>query len=157
MVLNRLPALLIAFCLSCGFAQTNAATPSTYFGVSLDLFTDFANYAFAPIPSFQVGAEVSEGLELRASLGTVLIISLLQVDVLYTTAIPDSEARFYIGGGPDLLFSTFYGGGALFGLHGTLGAAYPLSKAVDTFGEIQPILSAGIFVARIRVGLNFYI
>lgn len=146
--------LLLVLVTATAQAQTDN---QLYFGVSFDAITDFQEAVFFPIPTFQVGSEVRNGLELRASIATLVIVSLLQGDVLYTSTIPDTDARFYLGGGPDLGFATLFGGGAAFGLHGTLGAGYSLSPVVHGFSELQPVLFSGVFIIRGRVGLNFYL
>jgi hypothetical protein len=89
--------MLLGLLLTASFTQAQ----HHYFGIGLDLFSDFSTGA-APLLSLQYGAEVMEKLELRGSLNRLAVVNLLSADVLYKDQIPDEKSFYYLGGGLDL-------------------------------------------------------
>lgn len=136
-----------------------------YFGLGVDSFATQGIF-LAPLPIFHYGAEVYPHLELRGSLGGILIVSALSGDVLYTAYVPDAALRYYAGAGPDILVSFVDFRTAFeFAVHATLGIEYRTSDLVGLFTEVQPflLLSNDIeperFVfpgVRFQAGVNFH-
>ena len=93
-----------------------------------------------PLLSLQAGAEVAQNIEVRGELDTLLLINLIGADVLYTAPLSGSNARWYAGGGPNLVLVAFLVSNFTFGVHGTVGAeVFPLpDQRTGLFGEVQP-------------------
>lgn len=106
----------------------------------------------------QAGGPVAETLELRGTLDTVLLLSILGADLLYPFAVsPTLEG--YAGGGADFAY-LFVSGLAAAGtlmLHATAGLEVR-SGGLGIYGEVQPytLLSAPILALKARFGVNVY-
>lgn len=121
------------------------------------MFTNFTDGA-VPLLGLQLGGPVTERLELRGTLDTLLIASNIGADLLYPFAVSE-DVRGYIGGGADFIYLVIpeLAYGSSFGLHATAGLEY-LTGAVGFYGEVQPyiLLSSPIRALKARAGVNFY-
>ena len=144
-------------------AREQADDLNTYFGVGADLFIAGGGVT-VPAPSFQFGAEVTPQLELRGTLTTLLFVSVISADALYTDRLTDSALRYYVGGGPDLalitpLFSDTTYPLLYFAVHATAGVEYRASRLIGLYAEGQPFFVFGTGVTpgvRFRAGVNFH-
>lgn len=135
----------------------NAAAQNTFAGFGVTLVTNFSDIS-PPLPSLQLGGFVSDTVVVRGVLESLILVTLLGVDVLYVTPLPDSDARGYVGGGADVgvAIVPFLGTGAIFGVHGTAGIEW-LTGQLGIFAETQPALyfGGGLWV-KLRAGVNVY-
>ncbi len=134
-----------------------ASAQDSYFGVGLSAYTDFTN--LGALPSFQFGTSVSDSVELRATVDSVILASIIGVDLLYSEQLPKEDARYYLGGGADFVFALLPGivnFAAAASAHATLGYE-SISDNVGIFAEAQPMVafSGGIGV-RLRLGANIH-
>ncbi len=142
--------LLTLSALSCAGAQ------SSYFGLhvaytSIDFFG-----AQLPLFGLQLGGPVANNLELRGTVDTIVLLSLAQVDLLYSEGFSDG-LRGYIGGGPDVTFVDLFRYPSA-AVHGTAGLEYR-TGSVGFFAEVQPIvflldLQNPLF--KLGAGVNFH-
>lgn len=134
-----------------------AQAQGSYFGIGASVLTNFTDGA-APLLSLQVGGPVAETLELRGTVDTLLFLSNLGADLLYTFDV-STEVEGYVGGGVDFAYIFIPGlaAGSTFALHGTAGLEYH-TGAVGLYGEVQPygLLSAPALALKARAGVNFY-
>lgn len=161
---NAVFVLFTLLALSCAQAQ------DSYFGIRADVVGDLSPLSVvAPIVGIQLGTPVSDNVELRVSLLTVVIASVLQADVFYTQPLSDT-LRGYGGVGGDL-GQVAYGDAQTFsGVHATAGVEHRLESGTGLFGEVQPlyVLSApeyafggdsdsglGLFW-KLNAGVNFH-
>lgn len=138
---------LLAICtLSAAQAQT------VYVGGSLALLTE-GRYS-APLLGIQLGAELVENLELRATVETVVATSSLGADLLYRVSLRDGFST-YGGVGPEVLFLPLT---QTYALRGTLGLEVRTGQ-VGFFGEAQPLLTLAdlhLGYAKFRTGVNYF-
>lgn len=132
----------------------------SYFGVGPTVGTTFNAGETFPVLGLHAGRPILDNLELRVQLDTLVFVSVLAADLLYSFDI-DEATRVYVGGGPDLLVIAFMGIGATPGLHGTLGLEYAPGN-IGYFTEVQPVApltEVGLtppVLAKLRAGVNFY-
>lgn len=89
---RSLLVLLALSVLSCAGAQ------SSYFGLRVDVVGDPSSLSVViPLPGLQLATPVLDDVGLRASLLSLLLVTLLQVDVLYNQNLSDM-LRGYGGG-----------------------------------------------------------
>jgi hypothetical protein len=136
------------------FSTSNAQSRDAYVGVG------GAYLVVLPLLSVQVGGAVSDLIELRATLDTLLLANVVGGDVLFTL-FPEPALKVYLGAGPDLLFAPGYGGG--FDFHGTAGVEYRTEDGfgpIGIYGEIKPYLGSiaqiGFPTLGFRGGVNFH-
>lgn len=160
---QRLKIFIISLGLCFAVAQGQVDDIGTYGGVGADLFIG-GGFA-VPLPSFQLGTEIAPHFELRGSLVTIFLISILGVDALYTYSTPDSALRYYVGGGPDLVLLFNIGDPNsgpfpfLFAAHATAGLEYRHNELIGLYAEGQPFLIFGGDLTpgvRLRSGVNFH-
>ena len=139
----------------------------SYFGIGGDFYISFISddVITTPAPSIQVGAEVAPQVEVRGSFATLLVVSVLSADALYTDNFTNPALRYYVGGGPDLALAIVSLGpespllNPLLSVHVTGGTEYRTSQRVGLYAEGQPFLVFGAGVTpgvRIRGGVNFH-
>jgi hypothetical protein len=147
--------LLIVFLIWASFATAQ----KMYVGAGLSLPIIF-NAGVIALPGFQVGGEIAEHVELRGVLETVIVANLIGLDVLYTDVIPDTNARWYAGGGVStLIVAVEQAGGIGFGLRTPIGAEFFITpeQNMGIFAEAQPnIFFGGGFLLNLRAGVNFH-
>ena len=146
--------LLMAFLIWASFATAQ----KTYVGLGLSLPIVF-DVGVVALPGFQVGGEIAEHVELRGTLDTVIVANIIGLDVLYTDGIPDTNARWYAGGGMSTLIVAFaQAGGIGFGLRTPIGAEFFITpeQNIGIFAEAQPnIFFGGGFLLTYEQGLIF--
>ena len=155
-----LGALGLLVCLAVGGAQ--AQERGSYFGIGAAYSTDFGIVSnIGLFPSFQVGGPVSDALELRGTLETIVGTSNLGLELLYPVELKGTDAQLYLGGGANSRF--FFYLPVRFELHLVLGGEYFFNSGADSsplglFGEAR-IYSLGLFYGSPtlegRVGVNF--
>lgn len=140
----------------CGVAS--AQTPRSYFGVGISVPVPI----FFPLLSLQIGGPISDTLQVRANLDTLLAASIVSADVLHEF-YSNATMNAYVGGGLDLIGIIDFGlmpFAVIPELHATLGAEYFLSDDVGLYAEVKPLLSSlvtqGVFVAPVRAGANIH-
>lgn len=113
-----------------------------------------------PQPSLQLGGPISETLELRGTLESLLVTGNLGLDILYPLALNTPDARLYVGGGINTRLYFYYPNG--FNLRGVLGGEYflatePEGEPTGLFAEVRTYLRgllAGLPTLEGRVGIN---
>jgi hypothetical protein len=151
--------LLIVFLICASF--TTAQKTHMYLGLGLSLPFIPGEEIVLPVVSFQVGTMIADNVELRANFDTVLLINLVGVDVLYTTPIPDSNARWYGGLGVGGLSVAFYG--FAFDIRAPIGAEFFTTpeQTIGIYAEAQPNLlfssEGSAFFINLRAGVNFHL
>ncbi len=146
--------LLCLFVTLSFFSTSSAQSRDAYFGVGGSFFF------LVPLLSIQAGGAVSDAIELRANLDTLIAANLLGGDVLYTL-FPDPSVKVYLGAGPDFIFFPGLGGG--FDFHATAGVEYRTGEGfgpVGIYGEVKPFLrttfAVGFPIFVLRGGVNFH-
>lgn len=149
--MKRLKILIIVLVLS----MSIAVAQESYFGLSTSII--ISPVGAIPLPGIQFGTEISDNLEFRVSFESLLVVSLLSADILFIEELPDETARYYFGGGPDiLLLATPWLSGALpMGLHATGGYEY-LFDNIGIFSELQPLITFGGIAVKAKAGLNIH-
>lgn len=145
-------SLLAVLGLGVGYAQ------ESYVGVGGAVLTNFADGA-APLLGLQVGGPVTETLELRGTLDTLLFLSNLGADLLYAFDV-SPEVEGYAGGGVDFAYIFIPGlaAGSTVALHGTAGLEFR-TGSVGFFAEVQPILTlepVRLGYTKVRSGINVH-
>jgi len=139
--------------LSLGASQAQGS----YVGFGASVLTNFSDGA-APLLSLQVGGPVTETLELRGTLDTLLFLSNFGADLLYAFSL-SPEIEGYAGGGADFAYIFIPGlaAASTFALHATAGLEYRPGR-VGLYGEVQPyaLTSAPIVALKARFGVNFH-
>jgi hypothetical protein len=138
-----------------------AMAQNTYVGIggSLLFMPDVGAF---PLPSIQVGGEIADTVELRATLDSLIFASLIGVDALFTDSLPDTKARFYLGGGVTaFIFTLGQFSGSAFGLRTPLGLEFYTmpEQQFGIYAEALPMLFFArdtSFLATLRAGLNFH-
>ncbi len=156
--MKRAALVLFAFLsLSCTQAQ------DSYFGVRVDVAGDlFPLNLNLPLVGVHLGTPVLDNVELRASFLTILLISDLQAEILYTRPLSDA-LRVYGGVGGDVMRNAF-NDDSDFGVHATAGVESQLGSSIGLFGEVQPLFfltdveNTGFesFILKLNVGVNFH-
>ena len=129
----------------------------SYFGVGGTVVTNFAGGA-APLLGLQLGGPVADDLELRGTLDTLIFLSNLGLELLYTFEV-SPDVKGYAGGGGDFVYlflpDLLSEGG--FALHGTAGLELR-TGTVGFYGEVQPytLVVAPTLALKARTGVNFY-
>ena len=141
-------ALLILITIS-GLSTVHARTQ--YFGVGAALIGDELSFGL-PLLSLQYGTFLSESLELRSRIDTILFVFDVGADLLYTQNFTDA-LRGYAGGGVNYL--GILGPGAVPAVHLAAGLEYRPSN-LGPFADIQAGYSSFGFSPTLRAGLNFY-
>lgn len=149
---------MIFLCLCVGLVEAQERGSYAGFGVSYATFSGLIpNY---PQPSLQAGGPISETLELRGTLESLLVAGNLGLDILYPLALSAPDARLYVGGGVNTRLYFYYPNG--FDLRGVLGGEYfpandPEAEAIGVFAEVRVYLRgllAGLPILEGRAGIN---
>lgn len=135
----------------------SAQRRESYVGVGL---TNLTVVNIFPVLSGQLGGPVAENLEAKVTLETILIGTLLSVDLLYTAKL-DDEVSLYLGAGPNVAVIFAAGGGGLgLGGHVEGGVLYrPGGSNVGLYAALRPLV---LFAENPqldlhpRLGVNFY-
>ena len=145
----------------CLVTSSVQAQRGSYFGIGAAYSTAFGIVSnIGLFPSFQVGGPISEALELRGTLESIVSTSNLGLDLLYPIGLKGTDARLYLGGGANSRF--FFYLPVSFELHLVLGGEYFFNSGADLsplglFGEAR-IYSSGLFYGfptlEGRVGVN---
>jgi hypothetical protein len=133
------------------FGMSSAQAQTQYLGVGAALIGDELSFGL-PLLSFQYGTFLSKSLELRGRVDTILFVTDIGVDLLYTQSLVDN-VRGYVGGGVNLL--TILGPGAAAAVHLAAGLEYR-TASVGAFGDVQAGYSSFGFSPTLRAGVNFY-
>ncbi len=148
----------VLFIMLCCLTWSVAQARSGYvgFGVSYATYTGVVpNY---PLPSLQVGTELGDGLELRGTLESLLIVSNIGLDMLYRIDLESDSAWLYTGGGGNMRLYGPYPNG--FDLRGVLGGEFPLESdglPYSLFAEVRLYLRGLLFgfpTLEGRAGIN---
>ncbi len=135
----------------------SARAQGSYFGIGGSVLTNFAD-GVVPLLGLHVGGPVTETLELRGSLDTLLFISNLGADLLYPFKVSPT-LKGYAGGGADFVYIFIPGlaAGSTFALHATAGLE-ARTGTLGFYGEVQPyvLLSAPIRAVKARLGVNVH-
>lgn len=135
------------------------AAQENYLGLGVTLGTDFEPRSHVPFLGIQFGSQVREGLEFRVQLESVLILSIVGVDLTYSSAVAP-RWRSYVGGGVDLLVVALPPVRVMPGLHGVVGAEYRRGD-FGFFLEVQPgvllLGEIGPLYGELRSGVNLYL
>jgi hypothetical protein len=117
------------------------------------------------LPSVQLGGAVTPDFGLRLTVETNLTFetglttTLIGADALYLFSPVGPATTVYVGGGPDLVITPFFGSSLVLpSLHGTLGLEYRL-EVFGLFAEVQPQivpLIIGVFLTKVRAGVNLH-
>ncbi len=113
-----------------------------------------------PLLSVQIGGPISEGLELRGTIESLVVASNLGLDVFYPLGLNTPDARLYVGGGVSTRFYVYYPYG--FDLRSVFGGEYFVGSEISPlplgfFGEVRTYfrgLLMGFPTVEGRVGLN---
>lgn len=147
-----------------------AGAQGAYFGLRVDVVGPPNLSPVIPLPGFQFGGPVLDNVELRASLLTLLLANLFQVDILYTQDLSET-LRVYGGAGGDAGSFAFYDDGSLYGVHAAAGLESRPGPVVGFFTELQtlyilhapenlwsgdPNSSLGFF-GKLNLGINFHL
>lgn len=132
-------------------ALSSAQARTQYLGVGAALIGDELSFGL-PLLSLQYGTFLSESLELRGRIDTILFVTDIGVDLLYTQGLTD-DLRGYVGGGVNLL--TILGPGAASAVHLAVGLEYR-TASIGVFGDVQAGYSSFGFSPTLRAGVNFY-
>jgi hypothetical protein len=149
---------MVFLCFCMGLVEAQERGSYVGFGVSYATFSGLVpNY---PQPSLQVGGPISETLELRGTLESLLITGNLGLDILYPLALSAPDARLYAGGGVNTRLYFYYPDG--FDLCGVVGGEYfpatePEAEPIGVFAEVRVYLRglpAGLPALEGRAGIN---
>ncbi len=149
---------MVFLCLCVGLVEAQVRGSYVGFGVSYATFSGLVpNY---PQLSLQVGGPISETLELRGTLESLLVSSNLGLDILYPLALSAPDARLYAGGGLNTRPYFYYPNG--FDLRVVLGGEYfpatePEAETIGAFTEVRVYLRgllAGLPTLEGRAGIN---
>ncbi len=146
-------ALLFLTPLSTAMAQDT----HSYLGVGGAYFAG----ATTPVLSFQVGAAISDVVELRVTLDTLVSVNVFSADLLFILE-PDSAFEVYLGFGPDLLVLLVEPtAGISLESHGIAGVEFsPSGTNVGLYVEAKPFLvstlRSGALASEFRAGINYY-
>ena len=145
----------------CLVTSSVQAQRGSYFGIGATYTTSSGvSPARNVLPSIQVGGLISDSLELRGTLESLVIVSNLGLDVLYPVTLENAAARLYLGGGVSSHFFAYLPMG--FDLRLVLGGEYFFKATtspllIGLFGEAR-IYSSGLFYGSPtlegRVGVN---
>ena len=162
--------LLLIVLTASTFAHGQTNDRHTYFGIGADMIianastTSVNNCLFIPAPSLQFGSSVSPQFEVRGAFATLIYVSVVSADALYTNHFSNPSLRYYLGGGPDLalilpILADETSSLRYFALHLTAGLEYRASSVIGLYAESQPfiIFSTNITPGvRLRTGVNFH-
>lgn len=115
-----------------GLGTSKAQVQDAYFGFGIAYDSASALLGY-PNPSLQIGGPLTETLEIRGTLESLLVVSDLGLEVLYPFAL-SPDIRLYAGGGINVPFFFFYPDG--FVVRSVFGGEYFL-EPVGLFAEVR--------------------
>jgi hypothetical protein len=172
-ILTIITILFAVFTLS-----PRAAAEGAYFGVRGEAMLPVAALATAgsPIGGFLIvplfgiqggydfASKGEAGFGIRASLTSLIAITRIGLEVLYSIPNDASGAGWYVGAGVDTVLVMFGSTVPLAGVHVLAGYNFPISSSVGVFTEVLPgwLFTSGpsgysFFYVSLAVGLNFHL
>ena len=117
-----------------------AQAQSTYVGFHVSGVA--SSGGLTPFGGVQVGWPVAAHAELRLSGLTIVLASVLRLDLLYTRRLTET-LRGYAGGGGSVFQAAFADDGLAHAVHATVGVEADLGSGIGLFAEAQPTYVLG--------------